>query len=61
MFRLIFVTVFVLIRIRSVSVFDNIRFRFCIRIFYSDFDSKKKNENEYDKVSFRPYSIRFHP
>ena len=43
MFRLIFVTVFVSLRIRTVSVFDNIRFRFHIRVSDSDSDSRKKN------------------
>lgn len=37
MFRLIFVTVFISIRIRSISVFDNIRFRFHIRVSDSVF------------------------
>ncbi len=43
MFRLIFVTVFISIRIRSVSVFNNIRFCFRIRVSDSNFDFEKKN------------------
>lgn len=52
MFRLIFVTVFVSLCIRFVSVFDNIRFCFHIRVSDSDFDFEKKYKNKYDIASF---------